>query len=131
MTKNAKRYFNTYYWLRKFFSTNLFRKYFFLPISFKRKILFNSIYKSYHWRDYYRPNEKESVSGLGSDVNRCDKLVLDLKKFVKENKIKSILDLACGDFVWMKDLIISNEDINHYCGLEIVEEIVKKKYQFI
>ena len=84
-------------------------------MSFKRKILFNSIYKSYHWRDYHKPNEKESVSGLGSDVSRCDDLVLDLKKFIKENNINSILDLACGDFVWMKDLVVSNDDIIDYC----------------
>ncbi|MAJ23500.1 MAG: hypothetical protein CBC24_06485 [Candidatus Pelagibacter sp. TMED64] len=126
MTKNVKRYLNSYYWLRKIFSTNFFKKYFFLSMSFKRKILFNSIYKSYHWRDYHKPNEKESVSGLGSDVSRCDDLVLDLKKFIKENNINSILDLACGDFVWMKDLVVSNDDIIDYCGLEIVEEIVKK-----
>ena len=71
------------------------------------------------------PNSGESVSGLGSDLNICKQLIFDLNFFITKNNIKSILDLACGDFMWMKNIVMENENIKSYLGLEIVEGIVK------
>ena len=124
MGKNHYRYFNIYYWLRKISFSSFFQNLFFLTDSYKRKIVFHTIVKSFHWRDYNKPKKSESLSGLGSDLEICKKLILDLNVFIKKNNIKSILDLACGDFNWMKILIESN-NIEKYLGLEIVNHIVK------
>ena len=125
MSKNKYRYLNLYYWLRKLSFTNFFQKNIFLSNSLKRKIIFNLIFRSYHWRDYNKKNINESDSGLGSDLNITKQLINDLNFFLKHNKIVSILDVACGDFIWMNKVISNNKHLN-YLGLEIVDSIVKK-----
>ena len=124
MAKNKYRYFNLYYWLRKLSFTKLFQKNLFLSNNLKRKIIFNLIFRSYHWRDYHKTNNNESDSGVGSDLNVTKQLINDLDIFLKSVQIKSILDIACGDFFWMNRLISKNNDLN-YLGLEIVESIVE------
>ena len=123
MSKNKYRYFNLYYWLRKLTFTKFFQKNSFISNNFKRKVIFNLIFKSYHWRDYRKANLDESFSGLGSDLNVTKQLIKDLDFFLKNNQIVSILDVACGDFVWMNKLINLNKNLN-YLGLEIVESVV-------
>ncbi len=125
MSKNKYRYLNLFYWLRKLSFTKFFQKNIFLSNSFKRKIIFNLIFKSYHWRDYNKTTIDESDSGLGSDLKITKQLIKDLDIFLKNNQIDSILDIACGDFFWMNKLINNNKHLN-YLGLEIVESIVKK-----
>ena len=123
MSKNKFRYINIYYWLRKVSFSNIFQKNSFLNENLKRKIIFYLIYKSFHWRDYHKTSLNESSSGLGSDINVTKKLTNDLDDFLKKNKIKSLLDIACGDFVWMNKLISKNNNLK-YLGLEIVDKIV-------
>ena len=125
MAKNKYRYFNLYYWLRKLSFTKFFQKNIFLSNNLKRKIIFNLIFRSYHWRDYNKKTINESDSGLGSDLNITKQLINDLNFFLKHNKIVSILDVACGDFIWMNKVISNNKHLN-YLGLEIVDSIVKK-----
>ena len=124
MSKNKYRYLNLYYWLRKLSFTKFFQKNIFISNNFKRKIIFNLIFKSYHWRDYHKTTINESDSGLGSDLIVTKQLIKDLDIFFKNNQISSILDIACGDFFWMNKLINNNKHLN-YLGLEIVESIVK------
>ena len=124
MSKNKYRYLNLYYWLRKLSFTKFFQKNIFICDNFKRKIIFNLIFKSYHWRDYHKTTVNESDSGLGSDLTVTKQLIKDLDIFFKNNQITSILDIACGDFFWMNKLINNNKHLN-YLGLEIVESIVK------
>ena len=124
MSKNKYRYLNLYYWLRKLSFTKFFQKNIFISNNFKRKIIFNLIFKSYHWRDYHKTTINESDSGLGSDLIVTKQLIKDLDIFFKNNQITSILDIACGDFFWMNKLINNNKHLN-YLGLEIVESIVK------
>ena len=126
MAKNSYRYFNYYYWIRKFTFTTFFQNLFFLSKGYKRRIVFKSILKSFHWRDYNKPKHNESLSGLGSDLDTCEKLLTSLHSFVDKHKINTILDLACGDFNWVRKLIELHTNIQVYCGLEIVDEIVKK-----
>ena len=75
MSKNKYRYFNLYYWLRKLSFTNFFQKNIFLSNNLKRKIIFNLIFRSNHWRDYKKKNINESDSGLGSDLKITKQLV--------------------------------------------------------
>tara|TARA_Y100000590_G_scaffold346445_1_gene396709 strand:- start:777 stop:1484 length:708 start_codon:yes stop_codon:yes gene_type:complete len=124
MAKNTLRYLNIYYWLRKFTFTKLFQKFSLIPNNIKRKIIFYFIFKSKHWRDYNKPLESESISGLGSDLSVTKQIINELDVFIKKNKINSILDVACGDYNWIKLLIKNNNNVTYH-GLEIVNSIVE------
>jgi len=102
----------------------LFQKNFFLSDTYKRKVVFNSIYRSNHWRDYNKPKNNESVSGLGSDLDNNSSFVNNLKNFISDFKIKKILDLGCGDFNWMKYIVLNNNNVKNYLGLDIVDKII-------
>ena len=49
----------------------------------------------------------ESRSGAGSTLEITEKIRKDIVKLIKEKDIKSIVDLGCGDFNWMKEIGIS------------------------
>ncbi len=132
MSKNKFRYLNYYYWVRKISFSKLFQKNFFISETYKRKVVFNSIYHSNHWRDYNKPKNNESVSGLGSDLDINSSLVTNIKDFISDYKIEKILDLGCGDFNWMKYIVLKNDNVKKYLGLDIVDKIINtnnRKYR--
>jgi hypothetical protein len=122
---------NIYYWLRKFFISRFIQKY--LNQNFVRKFIFYLIYKTNHWNRYQKINKNNIlVSGPGSIPGsiQTKNIIDNLDFFIKKNNIKSILDMPCGDFSWMQDLIKKNNYIN-YTGYDIVEDIIfynNKKY---
>jgi hypothetical protein len=122
---------NIYYWLRKFFISRFIQKY--LNQNFVRKFIFYLIYKTNHWNRYQKINKNNIlVSGPGSIPGsiQTKNIIDNLDSFIKKNNIKSILDMPCGDFSWMQDLIKKNNYIN-YTGYDIVEDIIfynNKKY---
>lgn len=79
--------------------------------------VFTQIYTSNQW------NSTESVSGTGSEVAQVKSLVSNLIKLFNELNIKSVLDIPCGDFNWVKNIDFSN--IN-YIGADIVVELINK-----
>ena len=122
-----KSKFNFNYWLRKIYTSRFFQL---LPIdktNLKKKV-FTSIYKSHHWvqDEDILPSENISVSGHGSNINT--EQFINLKKnfndFIHDYKIESILDMPCGDFLWMKE-ILKDKKIN-YLGIDIVRELIEK-----
>ena len=122
---------NIYYWLRKLFVSKTFQT-FFLKKNLLRKFVFHTIYKSNHWNRYQSiDNNNLLVSGPGSvpGTTQTQTVLNNLKILIEENKLKSILDIACGDFSWMKELL-KNDELN-YVGWDIVGEIInynKKNY---
>jgi SAM-dependent methyltransferase len=73
-------------------------------------------------------NGKESVSGPGSDYEQTKYLIPELQTLLKELNIKSILDVPCGDFNWMRRV---NLDGIKYIGGDIVDKMINinnKKY---
>lgn len=82
--------------------------------------------------DYYKYNSwgsKESKSGPGSTLYESKQLIEQLPELLKTLNIKTILDAACGDFNWMKEINLSNY---LYTGIDIVTECIidnQKKYQ--
>lgn len=80
------------------------------------KDLFTRYYKENIWRG------KESLSGPGSDYEQTKYLIPELSMLFKTYDIKSVLDLPCGDFNWMKRLNL--DDIN-YLGGDIVTDLIK------
>ena len=67
-------------------------------------------------------NGAESRSGNGSDLTQTKVLRESLPVLLKSFNVKSILDLPCGDFNWMRKL-----DLNEiqYTGGDVVESMVQ------
>lgn len=70
----------------------------------------------------------ETVSGIGSTIQQTEVLRQQLPLLIKKLNIQTLLDAACGDFNWMKEV---NLALKKYIGVDIVPEIItsnKKKY---
>ena len=121
-----KNKLNFDYWLRKVFVTKIFQK-FVKNKSLLRKTVFTSIFKSRHWLHSDQPEEYSSVSGPGSNINteQTNTLILSLLDFISKHKINSILDMPCGDFLWMNKLL-EKSNISNYLGVDIVEELINQ-----
>jgi SAM-dependent methyltransferase len=84
--------------------------------------VFINIKETHYW------NSVESVSGDGSELSVTIDLRKGLEEIIRENKIKSMLDIPCGDFNWMKEVNLKGLD---YIGADIVPSLVlKNKEQF-
>jgi SAM-dependent methyltransferase len=73
--------------------------------------------------DYYRNNTfqgTESRSGQGSTVIQTEEVRRQLPLFIKAAGVKSVLDIPCGDFNWMKHVDLGVE----YIGADIVRELI-------
>jgi hypothetical protein len=81
------------------------------------KKIFSEIKEKNAW------GSSESVSGPGSALSQTQTLIAELPGLLKEKKIKTLLDIPCGDFNWMKNIDLS--DIN-YIGADIVDELIKE-----
>ena len=121
------------YWLRKIYVSKIFQ-YFPIKKSFLRKIVFTSIFKSKHWvqDEDILPEKNISVSGHGSNIHteQFNNLISSFSNFVEKYQIRSILDMPCGDFLWMNEFI-KNKEIR-YLGIDIVDNLInenKKKYK--
>ena len=122
----SKEKLNINYWLRKFYVSKFFQNF---PFSktFIRKIVFTSIFKSRHWVQKSSLAENNiSVSGHGSNINtdQSKNLIKCLLNFFDKYQIKSVLDMPCGDFLWMNEIMKKN-NVLKYLGIDIVDEIIK------
>jgi len=68
----------------------------------------------------------ESLSGAGSTLFQTRVIRQKLPKLFRELGIRSIVDIPCGDFHWMRDVELT--DI-HYTGVDVVQEMVRKNQQ--
>jgi SAM-dependent methyltransferase len=85
--------------------------------------VFTDIYKKNYWLG------NQSLSGRGSELSQVSEIQKQIPLLLKKYNIRTILDLPCGDFFWMKELDLSNVN---YIGADIVEELIeenKKRYQ--
>lgn len=84
---------------------------------------FETIYNENFWES------NESSSGIGSEIKNTKEVLKAIKLIIKQFKIKSIIDIPCGDFNWMSLLDMVNID---YKGFDIVSSVIKennKKYK--
>ncbi len=79
--------------------------------------IFTEIYRTNRW------NDPESKSGKGSNLANTLKIREEIPKLFKELKIRSILDIPCGDFNWQKEMDLGFID---YTGMDIVKELVTR-----
>ncbi len=82
-----------------------------------QKRIFTDIYENNKW------GNTESVSGSGSTLYATRFLIPELHHLLERYEIKSILDIPCGDFNWMKKV---NLDKIKYHGADIVESLIFK-----
>lgn len=68
----------------------------------------------------------ESLSGAGSTWFQTRVIRQKLPELFSELGVKSLVDIPCGDFHWMRDVDLA--DI-HYTGADVVEEMVRKNQQ--
>src|SRR6266700_236654 len=78
--------------------------------------IFTRIYARNSWRD------AESRSGPGSTIARTDLLRSRLSDMVRELQVRSLLDVPCGDFNWMRLTELPGVD---YIGADVVLELVR------
>ncbi|QDT41051.1 hypothetical protein Pan241w_11100 [Gimesia alba] len=78
--------------------------------------LFEKIYSTNGW------GSPESVSGTGSTLEQTRVIRQQLPKLIEKYQIKSMLDLPCGDFYWMRHVPLHLE----YIGGDIVPAIVER-----
>ena len=123
MNKSADRFFKLSYWLRKFYVSK-FSNFFFSKEKI-RKNAFRHIYLSNHWQNYFKLDLQKSRSGPGSNLNYTSDMSRKLEKFFAEKNIKTILDIGCGDFIWMNLLLNKYYNYDKYLGLDIVDELIK------
>ena len=85
---------------------------------------FVKIYKESRWCTY----QQESISGTGSTLHNTETLRAELPKICKKYKIKNIVDIACGDFNWMKEIV---NEFDYYRGVDIVGDLITvNKYKY-
>lgn len=73
--------------------------------------------------EHFRENgwgSDESVSGEGSTVEQTAAIRAALPDIIRDHQIRTMLDIPCGDFNWMKLLALPVT----YTGADIVDEIV-------
>lgn len=78
---------------------------------------FDYVYKSRFWG-----RDQESVSGPGSSMEATAVVRRVLPEWIREFGIRSILDVPCGDFHWMKTVDLG---VERYIGGDIVAALIE------
>lgn len=79
------------------------------------KDVFSGIYENFGF------GSTESRSGPGSTLSETAILREKIRQLVRHKDIKTVVDIPCGDFNWMKEIVFNFET---YTGGDIVEQCV-------
>ncbi|MBP2676949.1 MAG: hypothetical protein H6Q82_14 [Deltaproteobacteria bacterium] len=77
--------------------------------------IFTEIFQGNLWGD------SESISGSGSNLAETRTIRRDLPLLFRKYGIRSVLDVPCGDFNWMKEMELSGI---RYIGADIVKGLI-------
>jgi hypothetical protein len=81
--------------------------------------LFSQIYRDNAW------NDPCSRSGTGSNLVQTSSIRRALPGIIERFGVKSLLDIPCGDFFWMKEIQpILSVMLDRYIGADIVADLV-------
>ena len=78
--------------------------------------VFTGIYRENKWGD------EHSRSGPGSNLDQTEVVRKILPLLIEELNCRSLLDIPCGDFFWMKLIELDTQ----YIGGDIVADLIKK-----
>jgi hypothetical protein len=81
-----------------------------------RNLVFRHIYTGNKWGD------EQSVSGKGSNLEQTRAIRTHLPALLAQHDIKSMLDIPCGDRLWMRELALPLE---RYVGADVVVELIR------
>jgi hypothetical protein len=81
------------------------------------KETFSNIYDTFGF------GSTESRSGPGSTLEETKLLREKIKELVLQKNIKSVVDIPCGDFHWMKEIVFNFES---YIGGDIVDKCIQQ-----
>lgn len=89
-------------------------------IQFRNKTpaeVFGSIYARNSW------GNDETRSGEGSELEQTRELIRELPKLLEKYRVRTLLDLPCGDFNWMREVALP---VERYIGADAVEALVRR-----
>ena len=81
---------------------------------------FNIVYDINDWSSI------ESKSGLGSTLEFTENTRKTLPKICEKYNIRRVVDVACGDFNWMKEIV---DNFEYYKGIDIVERMINNNIE--
>jgi hypothetical protein len=86
----------------------------------KREDIFTEIYRKKLW------GADESASGSGSTIVQTRLLERELPRILDDMKILTVLDIPCGDFRWMGNMLAGTRNLDNICfiGADIVKDLV-------
>jgi len=82
----------------------------------QRRLVFEEIFHENRWGD------ADSQSGMGSNLLYTEALRAELPLLIEEFGFRSMLDIPCGDFFWMRLLTLDLD----YVGGDIVPQLVER-----
>ncbi len=83
-----------------------------------RSQVFSYIYDHAVWRN---GADEGSLSGAGSEVDATQTVRREIADTLDRLNVKSVLDVGCGDFNWMKHVDLGTVD---YLGVDIVRTVM-------
>jgi hypothetical protein len=83
---------------------------------YQPKRVFLDIYSKNAWGGV------ESRSGSGSSLEQTRRIREELPGVIRDIGIKSVLDIPCGDFYWMKAVCL---EVDKYIGADIIEQLIE------
>jgi len=92
------------------------------PFTRKNRALgevFAKVYRTNFW------GSPESRSGAGSDLVQTAEIRRRIPEVIAHLGARTILDIPCGDFHWMKEVELNVE----YIGADIVEELMRRNQE--
>jgi hypothetical protein len=90
-----------------------------------RAARFQRIFEENAW------GNSESISGEGSNLERTSVVRAKLPALLAKHGVRSLLDAPCGDFYWMKEVLLRGIDYDiDYIGADIVPEIIERDVEW-
>lgn len=86
------------------------------------KDIFSNVYENWGFGGW-----PESRSGPGSTLEETASIRNAIRKLVTEKQIKTVVDIPCGDFNWMKEIVYGFEK---YTGGDIVPDLIKANQKY-
>jgi hypothetical protein len=82
--------------------------------------VFGDLFHTNAWGD------DESVSGPGSNLVYSAAIRAALPGLLRELEVRTLLDLPCGDFFWMKEVDLEAAGVERYLGADVVPELIER-----
>ena len=80
---------------------------------------FSAVYENRVWLN---GRSTGSLSGFGSELENTETLRENFAELLESLEARSLLDIGCGDFTWMKEVVFPHQ----YVGVDIVRSVIEK-----